>query len=514
MTGIAKYRWMAAAMTMSMLVACGGGSGQSNATKTGGAAVVAQGVDPTTMDPDQQRETTTVNVLRHLYDPLVERDPKNPTNFRGVLAISWLQVNPTTLRFKLHSNVKFTDGKTFDAQTVKYNFDRVLGNLPGGHPTLNAYLYPTVDHAAVVDASSVDIVTKAPDPILLARLTDLLIIPTGSVDSDPNALGGNPDGTGPYSLVRWDRNNQVVLRAKPDYFLGAAKIALVTFKTMPDASSRLAALQAGTVDIITNVPPDNIADAESGGKATVKSVPSDRVAGVWLDTLTSPALGKQDVREALNYAVDVDTIIKTVLGGYALRTATIVPPYFTGYNPDVKPFSYDPAKAKALLTQAGYPNGLTIHMMLPRGRYLLGEEIVQAIAGYLQKVGVQVKIDDVEFGVFAKATQTRKIQDTFYAAYGESFLDAAAIMQVTVVTGTKGFSWYSNPAVDQDVAQASATADQAKHVKLLQDAQMQLRENPAFIYLFAYKDLYGVSKRINWQPRTDELIDLYDASVK
>lgn len=475
--------------------------------------VVAQGVDPTTMDPHQQRETTTVNVLRHIYDPLVARNGKDPTTFDGILATHWKRMGGKTVRFTLRRGVTFSNGQAFDAPTVKYNIDRVLGKLPKTKPALISYQFGTVRGARVVNRYTVDILTKQPDPLILSRMESLMIIPNHSVDADQDALASKPIGTGPYTLVSWDRNNQVTLEARNDYFRGRPRIANVIFKTLPDDASRLAAIQSGDVDVITNVPPDNVGDVKSSGKATVRTVPSSRIASVWLDTLTFKPFESPKVRQALNYAVDTRTIVSKVMSGYGLPVATFVPPYFAGYDPSLKPHPYNPTKAKQLLSQAGYPNGFEMTLMVPRGRYLLAEEIVQAVAGYLEKVGVKTKIDAVEFGVFAKVTQTRKIPSAFYAAWGENFFNPIDELQVAVVTGTTGFSWYSNKAVDRLTAKASATLDQRKQNALIRRIQRMIYADPPFIYLFAYKDLYGVSTRLHWKPRSDELIYLYDASV-
>lgn len=477
--------------------------------------IVAQSVDPTTMDPQNQRETTTFNVLVHFYDPLIERDPRNPKKFDGVLAKSWRRLSPTAFRFVLRKGVKFDDGSPFNADNVKYNIDRIMGTLPGETaPPLAAFQYTSINGVHVINPYTVDIGTKAPDPLLLARLTALLMIPTGSVDKNANALASHPDGTGPYTLVTWDRNNQVVMKAKPNYFLGKPKIANVIFKDMPDDASRLAALQAGAVDVISNLPPANAGQVNSSGSATVKSVPSARITSIWLDTLDVPQLKSVKVRQALNYAVDVNTIIKKVMSGYALRTATIVPPYFSGYSSKVKPYRYDPKKAKALLKQAGYPNGFSMTVMVPAGRYLLGEQIAQAVVGYLNAVGVKAKVDIVDFGVFAKATQTRHIPAAFFAGWGESFFSPIDEAQVAILCGTKGFSWYCNSKVDRLINQAATTLNQKKQNAVIVKFQKAILANPPFIFLFAYKDLYGVSKRLNWTPRTDETIDMYEASLK
>jgi peptide/nickel transport system substrate-binding protein len=243
-------------------------------------------------------------------------------------------------------------------------------------------------------------------------------------------------------------------------------------------------------------------------------VPSARVTSVWLDTLNVPELKSAKVRLALNYAVDVNTIIKKVMSGYALRTATIVPPYFAGYSRSVKPFPYSPTKAKALLKQAGLANGFSMTMMVPHGRYLLGEDIAQAVAGYLGKVGVNVKVDIVDFGVFAKATQTRQIPAAFFAGWGESFFNPIDEAQVAIQCGTTGFSWFCNKGVDSLITKAATTLNPKKQDAVIVRFQQAIQKDPPFIYLFAYKDIYGISKRLVWTPRTDETIYMYEASLK
>ncbi len=499
-----------------MLVVPGASFASSSAAHADASTVVvAQSVDPTTMDPQNQRETTTFNVLVHFYDPLIKRDPANAKQWDGVLASKWQRLTPTAYRFFLRSGVKFSDGSPFNANTVKYNIDRIMGTLPGEKtPPLAAFQFTSINGVHVINATTIDIGTKSPDPLLLARLSSLLMVPTDSVTKDPNALASEPDGTGPYTLVKWDRNNQVVMKAKPGYFLGAPKIQNVIIKDMPDDASRLAALASGAVDVISNLPPDNAAEVNSSGQASVKSVPSARVTSIWLDTLDVPQLKSAKVRQALNYAVDVNTIIKKVMSGFALRTATIVPPYFSGYSNTIAPFPYDPAKAKQLLKAAGYPKGFSMTMMVPAGRYLLGEQIAQAVAGYLGKVGVNTKIDIVDFGVFAKDTQTRKIPAAFFAGWGENFFSPIDEAQVAIQCGTSGFSWYCNKPVDALINQAATTLNQKKQDAIIVKFQKAILANPPFIYLFAYKDLYGVSSRLNWAPRTDETVDMYEASLK
>lgn len=509
--------FLALLLVLLLAAACGGGDeegGDEDGEAAGPSkAVIAQGVDPTTMDPHAHRETPTANVLRHFYDPLLERDPDDPTQFKPILAESWENVDERTIEFKLRDNVKFSGGEPFDAETVKYNMDRLTGKIQGQEPPVLAFEFESVDRADVVDPQTVRIITKQPDALILGTIAEAMMIPKGAVDQDKDALASKPNGTGAYEFVRWDRNNQVVMRAKKDYFLGAPEIDDVVFRTMPEASSRLAALQTGDVDVITNVPPDNIPEVESGGNAKVASVPSARVASVWLNTLDSRPLKSQEVRQALNYAIDRQAITESVMSGFGQPVATITPEYFVGHNPDLEPYPFDPDRAKQLLAQAGYGSGFPLKLMVPRGRYLLGEEVTQAVVGYLRDVGVNAQIQAVEFGVFAKATQERKIPDAFFAAWGNAFFNPLDELQVAVLTGTKGFSWYSNKRVDSLIARAQQTTEGEEHAETLRQIEEIIYDNPPFIFLFAYKDSYGVTNRLDWQPRRDELIYMYEASV-
>lgn len=492
---------------------CGGSDDGGGEAGGESRVVVAQAADPTTMDPHAHRETPTANVLRHLYDPLIERDAKDPTKFNPILAASFEQVDDTTIEFKLRDGVKFSGGEPFDAETVKYNIDRLTGKLPGEPPVL-AFEFESVDRAEVVDKNTVRIITKQPDALILGTIAEAYMIPKGSVDQNKDALASKPNGTGAYQFIRWDRNNEVVMKAKNDYFLGSPKITDVVIRTLPDESSRLAAIQTGEVDVITNVPPDNIPEVEGAGNAKVVSVQSARVASIWLNVLDTEPLKSKEVRQALNYAIDKQAITQNVMSGFGEPVATITPDYFVGQNDELEPYPFDPDRAKQLLADVGFPDGFPMTIMVPRGRYFLGEEVAQAVVGYLNDIGVKTKIQAVEFGVFAKATQERTIPDAFYAAWGNAFFDPLDELQVAVLTGTKGFSWYSNKEVDRLIGQAAETTDADQHADILRQIEEKIYEDPPFIFLFAYKDAYGISNDLDWEPRRDEAIYMYEASVK
>jgi peptide/nickel transport system substrate-binding protein len=504
--------WLALASLAALALAAAGPA--PGAAPAVSRAVVLQSSDPTSLDPHNHRETPTGNVARHLYDPLLFRDPRSPTRFIPVLATTWYQVNETTYEFTLKPGVRFANGEPFNAEAVKFTIDRVLGRTSERAP-LNAYAFTTLRGAEAVDELTVRIITKAPDPVLLSRLSTLYIVPPRLTrEQGRDGLQRNPAGTGPYVLKSFVPNDRLVLEAKPTYHMGRPRIDEVVFRGVAEAATRNAELRAGNADVIVNVPPDSIEEITSSGRATVKSVPSTRVAIFFLNTLEYPQFRDRRVRQALNYAVDVDSIVKHVMRDYGLRVPTIVAPYFTGYNPNLKPYPFDAERAKRLLAEAGYANGFDMEILVPQGRYLLGVEAAQAIAGYLNRVGIRTRLNVVEFGVFAKTTQERKIKESMYAAWGNALFNPLDAYKALVVTGSDAFSWYSNKQVDELYQKAASTADLRRHTQYLQQMEELIYQDPPFIFLFAQKDLYGVSNRLNWEPRQDEVIFMYEGAVR
>jgi peptide/nickel transport system substrate-binding protein len=494
-----------------VLSACSSGSTTSDAASA--PVTVAQGVDPTTMNPLQQRETSTSNVLRHIYDPLITRNSEDPSKYEPVLATSWKQVDATTYEFALADGVTFSDGSTFDAADVKYTVDALLGTT-SGKPTLHASNFKGLKGAEVVDDQTVRFLMSTPSPLFMPRLPNLFMIPEGSLDADPAALDSTPVGTGPYTLKTWERNSQVVLDSRPDYFRGAAKIPSVTFRTIADNSARLAGLSSGDIDLVTNLAPDSVPEVEGAGSAVVKQSPSARVATIWLNTRIEGPLQNRDVRLAMNHAVDMDTIIQTVMGGYGSRVATFTPEYFVGYDEANKPLKYDPELAKKLLADAGYADGFSMEMMVPAGRYPFAEQVSQAIQSNLAEVGIDVKLNIVEFGVFADATNSGNVPESYYAAYGNSTFNPIAEYLLAARTGTSGYSLYSDPSLDALIDEAAVTVDQAKQDTLISQVEKKLLADAPFLYLYAQVDLYGVSQRLVWEPSIDESVYMYDAETK
>jgi peptide/nickel transport system substrate-binding protein len=378
-----------------------------------GRVVLAQGVDPTTLDPHHHQEAPAANVLLNIYDTLLFLD--KDLKLIPWLAESWRAVNPTTWEFKIRKGVKFHNGEEVDAEAVKFSFERIV------NPDLKVRQGPNftrLDRVEAIDKHTVRIITKKPWPILENQLASegSIVPPKYFREKDAAFLAKNPVGSGPYKFVTWAKDEAITLEANASWWGGAPKVKTLVFRPIPEHATRVAALQAGEVDIVTNVPPHLVKQIESDPKLYVSRAPSVRVIYVSISThkydKEHRVLGPVDwptkdkrVRQAINHAVNADEIIANVLEGNGIRTATVLTSKHFGFDPKLQPYQHDVAKAKQLLTEAGYPNGIDIVLNSPDGRYLKDKEVAEALAGQLTKAGIRTTVKTFEWGTYLNQMQ-------------------------------------------------------------------------------------------------------------
>lgn len=312
------------------------------------------------LDPANHRDRETETVIRNIYDGLVTRTPDGKVV--PELAESWTQPDPTTYIFKLKQGVKFHDGSTMTADDVVFSFNRNLApdGLDGKQSPRVGLLGPIKSVERLGDYE-VKFTLEQPFPVWLQLIVHTQILSKSHVEAmgSSQKLSENPMGTGPFRFVRGKLDSEVVLERFGDYYGGAAdlapvgpaKLQSVTFRMIPEPATRVAALKAGEVHIIQEVPVDQIADLQKDSKVSVKSAKGTRL---YMIELNNKILTDPKVRLALNYAIDWDTIVKEIYGGRAHRVSTAMLPSGFGYNSELKPYPYDPAKAKQLLQGAGY----------------------------------------------------------------------------------------------------------------------------------------------------------------
>ena len=462
-----------------------------------------------TLDPDKTTTVATdLSVISHIYTPLVDRGPD--MKLRPGLATSWRAVNDRTWEFKLTPGVTFPDGEKLDASAVKWNIERILNPKTEAR---NKPWFAAISEVKVIDPTTIDIASRHAYPDLPAQLTMFFLMPpkwTASHNPSITAMG-----TGPYSLVRFASGDRVVLRAKPDYW-GPQKpqFNTVTFRIMPEAASRIAALLAGDVDLITVFPPSEIARINRSKVATAAAIPSTRAMFVKFNTLKPPFKDNPKLWLALNVAVDKEGIVKSLWNGLGqVENCQVLSPAYFGYNPALKPIPYDPAAAKKLLAEAGYPHGLSFTMEIPTGRYLEAPDIAQIIAGELGQIGVNVKLREMEFGAWMNKTiVARNLGQSAYFGLAWPTLDAGGLLAFWQSNSPEAY--YKDPMIDHLLAAASATNDAAKRQALYDQATARLCAAPPLIYLFFQPVTYAERNTIEWHARGDDWVRAMDVSPR
>jgi peptide/nickel transport system substrate-binding protein len=489
------------------------GSAAAGAQSRGKEIVVGLGAEPRTMLAVTIVDWTTNNMLEHIYDRLLDRDAKT-FKPKPMLAESWRIVNDTTWEFKLRKGVKFHNGESFTAQSVKATIDYALDPATKSHFAGASY-WGLVKEVQIVDDFTVRFITKQPWPNLAdsAASTNSLILPAKALkELGPQKLADKPIGTGPFRFVEWKRDERLVLERNPDYWQGPADVSRVTFRFIPEFSARMAALLSGEIDIMKDVPPHAVEAIEKSGRATLRSTVSSRINYLALVNLKPGPMQDLRVRRAMNHAVDVDELIKQVLKGRASRMCGPLAPANVDYAP-VECYKYDPARAQSLFKEAGVdPTKLQLTLDTPSGRYPLDKDVSLAIAAQLQRLGIKVNVVVNEWGTHLDKIKNRNTGDTFFLGWGPALYGQGTIQPLFLADQTYS-SYGNNKTIDEKIARAQTLLEPKARAEAYAELQRLIRDEAPWVFLWQQHDLYGVAKQVEWTPRADEKVWMYDAKV-
>lgn len=512
--GMASVLVLTACGTQGQSIAPGASAGASGGTSTEPSIVtIAMQADPPTLDPQKPGGPVGDNFYRNMFDTLLSQDASGEV-IEGI-ATSWEQQDETTWRFGLRDDATFTDGEPVNAEAVKFTIERILE--PGA--VRNLYTFGNLVGAEVVDEYTVDIVSKAPDPLMPIRVTDLYILPPqATAEAGEEGFGEAPVGSGPYMLKEWEPNQRIVLEANADYWAGAPRVGQLVFRPIPEPSTRLAELVSGNVDLIVDMSPEQAAELQASGSARVETLRSKRVPFIGMNLIDGGPAELQDVRvrQAMNYAVDVEAIVDSILQGHGYPLATIYRPDWPGYDESIEGYPYDPERARALLAEAGYPDGFSIQMQTSSGIINKGVEIAEAVAGQLGEVGIQVEVVPLELNAYRQIViggqEQNLVEGLYLWNWGAKPGDpSSALTGFLKSTGVS--SYWNNPEFDALVDATLGNADEEERVEGLREIQQMLVDEAPVIFLYQSEDIYGVSERLDWSPRTDQYILGYDMQV-
>jgi peptide/nickel transport system substrate-binding protein len=506
------------ALALTLLVPLGA------AAAPAGKVIIAQGVDPTTLDMMNQSETPASNVGRHIFDSLYERDP----SLKVVPALATEMpklVAPATWEVKLRKGVTFHNGEDFNAESAKFSLERLAG---GQGKLRGATFFAPIDRVEIVDPSTIRVHTKKPWPTFTVVMTFVqggMYPPKAYKDKDTTFISRNPIGTGPFKFVRWSKDEEIVLEANTTYWRGAPRIKTVVFKPIPDDAVRVAALQNGEIDLAVNIPPHLARIIDKHPKLFLSTAPSIRTIQLMYYTHQMDAQHKpvgpyngptadKRVRQAIAYAIDADEIIKGVLDGKGIRVATMLPSMHFGYDPGLKPIKQDLEKAKKLLAEAGYASGVEITLNGPQGRYVRDKEVAEAVAGQLTKAGIRTTLKTFEFvNYLNNMVYVHKAGPIWLIGWGTNTMDAETIY-VPLFKAPAIFANWHNEEFNRMVDEAQAIMDERKRLEQYHRInKLWIEEMPA-VPLYQQVDLYGVNKRVGWKARSDEVIQAFTMSLR
>lgn len=460
-------------------------AGQPPAAPTG-TLIVALPLDPNSINPPNAADRMAGNVVNQIFDSLLAVD--NATGeLLPSLATEWtVSDDGMVYTFKLREGVTFHDGTPFNAEDVVATFE-------AGKDPANAYAsgYEAVT-VEVVDEYTVVLKPNTPDVTFLRTLTGYNIISAEQFAAEGNAgIETNPIGAGPFKFVEWNKGDRIVLAAFADYWdEGKPYVAEVIFRPIPESATRLAAIQTGEVHIINRLSADEAASLTGVADVEQITYPADRVYYITFNNLTT-GVGQPTedvrVRQAMNYAVDRQAIVDGIFGGNARLSAGFVTPWNLGFDEELQPYPFDQEKARALLAEAGYPDGFTIGMSCPVGAYTSFEDVCQAVANYLAEVGINVEGGEIEFlesGVYWDRQAKKELPPLFGDSWSAAVGEALPRLNGALGGMNESYSAWSDPTIDEYLAEISGTFDTEARAALYQELQAYMFENPPFIYLY------------------------------
>ena len=483
---------------------------------------------PTSLDPHYASLITNIAFARHVFQPLAEQDHRQV--LRPAIARSWRVVDDTTWELELDPNARFSDGRPVTAEDIAFTIARA-GDVPNSP---SSFRYATRPVAAVeaVGPHTVRLRTNGPFPLLLNQLSLVMIVPKrdGSTTAAFND-GSAAIGSGPYRLVSW-QPGQPVRYARNDAFAGTPPaFATVEFRPIANAGARVAALQAGDVDLIEIVPPDQFARFKANAAFATAESPSNRLIFLTLDSgrEDSPHIRVPDgaplrnplrdarVRRALSIAINRDALVSRVLQGQAVAAGDLGPAGYFGTSPDLTPPRFDLEGARRLLAEAGFPRGFAVQVNGPNDRYMNDEQVVQAIAQMWTRAGLQASVEVRPRGVWL--SEAAALRYSVNLAGFSPNPEVLGMLETQIHTwdttlglGTANRGRFSSPEIDAIIQRARTTMDDAVRERLTQEATRRaLRDETALIPLYFQVNTWAMRRGVTYEARTDEMTLAFSA---
>jgi len=502
----------------------------------GGTMVIGLSAEIMTLDPADYRDTTTETVIRNMFDGLVTRSSDGRVLLQ--LAESATLIDDVTWEFVLKQGVTFHNGEDLTAEDVKFTFDRIITEnaieYPEPHTSPRKGLIGPVESAEIVDDYTVRLHLSAPFPAAMQMFVHQQIVPKDYLEEvGTEGFIAAPVGSGPFKFVEGSLSDQIVMERFDDYYGGADELPpvgpplldRVIFRILPEATTRVSALRAGEVDIIQVVPSHMIPVLATDAGVRVVSGPSTRPA--WMEmNVNQPPFDDVRVRLAMNYAVDAEAILDTVLGGLGVVIAGPLSPYNNFADATLEPYGYDPDKALELLAEAGWTDSDEDGFLDKDGEIFTfvidvrptSKPRAEGLAGQLQELGIDATVRVWGDYSVLKPLMLDGERTAYVGDWGDSAFDPVGHFEAkwhSFVEGTGNgrgnFSGYSNPRVDELVAAGEIEADVERRHELYDEAQQLVYEESPAVFLFLPDIVEASSASVqNWTVAADGRLNMHD----
>lgn len=504
-----KRMWSVALIVLlvlsTALAACGKGSSSSKED----TLVFGRGGDSKSLDPSRVTEGETFKVTVNLFETLLNFGEQD-TSIQPGLAKEWNTDDGLTYTFELEEGVKFHDGTDFNADAVVANFERWANGDADKFPYYSSMFGGFKgDEGHVIESVTADgeytviIKLKRPQAPFLKNIAMSMFAiasPTAFEKGD-DQFERNPVGTGPFEFVEWKPNDSITIKKFDGYWQkGLPKLNKIVFRSIPDNSARLNALIAGEIDLADGINPSDAGKIEGDDKLQLIKRPSMNVGYLGL-TVTRPPFDKKEVRQALNHAIDKETIINSFFEGQANIAKNPMPPSISGYNDDIEPYEYNPKKAKELLAKAGYPNGFEMElwaMPVPRPYMPDGAKVAEVIQSNLADIGIKAKIVSYEWGTYLDKASKGEA-DAFMLGWTGDNGDADNFLYVLLDEdniGSNNYTYFKNAKMHDLFIQAQTEVDEDKRVELYKKAQEIIHEEAPWVPLAHSTPLLAAKKEL------------------
>jgi peptide/nickel transport system substrate-binding protein len=484
----------------------------------------------TSIDPHYHNLAPNVAIAAQIFDQLVEMD--SSARLIPGLALSWRLVAPDTWEFKLR-DTKFQDGTPFTAADVLFTLARVP-KVPNSPSSFAVYTKPVV-MAEAVDPHTVRMHTNGVFPLLPTYMSAVYIVSSKAADgasTDDFNTGKAAVGTGPFRFLSFKPGDRVTLARNDSYWGPRPPWQDVNWRMIPNDAARTAALLAGDVDFIDFVPTEALTELRRNPKVKLwerlglrliflgldqsRDGPSPFVHGPNGETLTKNPLKDQRVRQALSIAINRTAIDDRLMEGAAVPAGQFLPPGVYSHVPGLDAPAYDPALAKKLLAEAGYPNGLRIALHGPNDRYVNDAKIIQAVGQMWERIGVRTEVDALPWSSYV-ARAGKQDFSAFLFGWGTGTAEASDPLIAQIATWDPAKGWgasnrgrYSNPAIDRLIGEALATGDDAAREKILIQAEKMAFDDVAIIPIHIQNNIWATSAKLTYVPTVGETPRLVD----